>query len=387
MKEKEPFGRAVDIINGAMKGLFAYCILLLAGFRMYQNGKIAFMPFLYALAVPFFVLLVCIYRFMRKDTSARRHAKRFKSMNYVRWGVGMFACSFFLFATADPATNAFPVSVQMCGRYMVGAFGIYLVLVVLLEYVYQQYDYFRNHAGIGKNTLFQLRRMNLIVTVIVAVLMFFVLLFTKETLALWMTEGYLKLLGFLAAAGMIGLKNLESAQLKGGTHVDPDGLSKLTHKIKKARPDSDFPVETVVTILLLIGVLYLLWRLYKTMGANFHMEGDEAQYIPRRVENAFEIVSIKEEKEHIKFGNGNRAKVRRMYYKTMNRRMKKDTMEQVKGKTPAELVQLYAQAGEQEQLQAMSGYYEKARYSNQVCTETDVEAVRKLAEHAGTKQE
>lgn len=383
-REKEHFGWAVDAIGGAMKGLLIYCILLLAGFKLYQSGKGAFRPFLYALAVPLSAVIAWCYN--RKGTAARRHMRRFKSLNYFLWGAGMFACSLFLNAMAEPATDALPISVQTCRRYMTAAFGIYLVLVILLEYVFQQYDYYRNYTGIDKNTFFHLKRMNVIVTVIAAILIFFVVIVSKETFAVWLMKGYLKILGFLVGAGIIGLGKLKSAQNLEGAHVDPGGLSGLTRKIKAA-PDSRFPVSIVVTILLVLAVLYLLWRLYTKLGANYRAGGDEAQYIPRHPQKEFEIMSIREEREHIRFGFGNRAKVRKMYYKTMNRRMKKDNMEQVKGKTPAELAKAYAQAGEQKRFEKMSAYYEKARYAKEECTDEDVEAVRKLTSHAETEKE
>lgn len=427
---KEHFGWAVDAINAAMKGLLVYCVLLLAGFKLYQGGKGAFQPFLYALVVPLFMgcawcyarlegrtfvlshigllgvwmlpacfvkgngVLFCLAGLLAagssavsklyfKDTDKRRHARRFKSLNYFRWGAGIFACSLFLYGMADPVTDAFPISVKTCSRYMTAAFGMYLVLVVMLEYAYQQYDYDRNHAGVDKNTYFHLKRMNVIVTVITAVLIFFVVVFTKETLAVWLTKGYVKILEYLVAAGFMGLSRLQAVYEPEGAQADPGGLSKLKHKIKAA-PDSKFPVSAVVTVLLVLAALYLLWRLYTKLGANYRAGGDEAQYISRRQETGFEVTAIREEREHIRFGNGNRAKIRKLYYKLMNRRMRKEEMEQVKGKTPEELANMYARAGEQERFEEMRVYYEKARYAKEACTDGEVEAARKLAEGAKT---
>lgn len=422
------FGLAVDMIGAAIKGVVLYCVLLLMGFWGYQDGRGRFLPWLYLPIIPFVIALAYIYhkkdggacvgwhvlavllwsmlallaqgnrlawiaagllatggslvnKFIRGDSDTDRHVKRFKLQNHYKWGVCIWALYTILYIQSSRPSAAHPLSQDSCGRYMIAAFIVYLILVVMLDYTYTQYDYFRKRTGVDENTVQQVKRMNVIVAVLVSVLIILSMLCASKTLAAILSKILFFLLGTAAAKGIWWLQELGVRQIDSGVFSvygrKAEGLRKT--KGRMLISENGWKIFFLIGLCVLTAVfIYVLWKIYKNRGANYVIGEDEAEYIPVYKEKKMMFQRFR--KEHAEFEDDNRGKIRRMYYNLMKGRMKGKDMEKARGKTPQELADLYGTPANRAKLRRLTRYYEKARYSDEECEASDVKNVKNLTE-------
>ncbi len=426
--KEERFGLAVDLLGAGMKGLVLYTVLLLTGFWGYQSGTGDFLPLLYGMIIPLTLVFAfiyyrwdgtkcvlghvlalipwmglfwparvnqwsflavgvlaaaesLIYKFVWGDNHQRRYRKRFKMQNYFKWGIMMWVISIILYSQSDLPSEEFPIAPAQCGSWMTAAFVIYLILVVMLKYLFQQYEYFRQHSGMDQNTFRRLKRMNGIVAVLVTVLIVFTMFCTAESFVLFFSKLMTLIYGTAIGGSFWLLTQMETSQYEGGAHVDLGSASDTVRNLKDNPPPSQGHMNIlygIFFVLLAAAVVYVLWKIYKSLGANYQIGEDEAAYIPKYEEKELIVGRVTEERTS--FGNDNRGRIRKAYYRCMNACIDKKNLQAVTGKTPKELAGMYGRPMEGEQLRILTEYYEKARYSDEECMEQDVEKVKELAE-------
>lgn len=422
--QEEWFGLAVEVISGAMKGLALYSALVFFGFIQYQSKTAQFQPWYYFMIVPWMAVAAWLFRrlnggifalsqfgmlalwgvfamfskgmmiymlaagalgvagsliakFWRADTDSRKHIRRFKAQNNLRFGFVICIFGVLSYIDTHPATVDYPIPVSVCAGYIIGAFGIYLVLCVMMRYMYMQYDYFRIRAGMDESIFRQLRRMNGIVAIVSAVVIGLAILLTGQTLAralAWLVE---RGLGYMIGAGLVGLSEIKLKQFTGGNAVIVDEGSGA----RRARSATDITwLKPLMAVILIVLFVYALWKVYKHIGANFAIGSDEAEFITKNGEKEFLVEGIGRESDGMKFGTSNREKIRKYFYRILNRRMKKKDVGHVRSKTSKELVQIYGKPTDRENMQKLADYYKKARYSGEDCTPEDAEQAKRLAD-------
>lgn len=386
MKEKyyhygnEKFSLIVDILGASIKGIFLYTVFLWIDFRLYQGGKGMFTPIQDMLIVPAFVIVFLVGRVLRNSNDGIRYAGRYRSNESFRWGVYMALVLLGHSITSNPRSEHIPVSPKVCGDYMVGAFIVYLVLVVMLRYVFLQYDHYRQKSGMDRHTFRRLRRMNIIVAVLVTILILTAMYFSSETIVkaiMWVLE---HIIGYALAGFFFGLSKLEVKQVLGMDIVEPDYEAKLrfANKYQELKePSGGVSIEMILLVALAVWFVVGLIRLYKKRGANYTLGQDTAEYI-RAEENKLVVSRAEKRQEREQFGNSNREKIRKHYYKTMNSRIDKSEIGEVSVKTTEELRTRYEKRQDGTNLQVMTNIYQKARYSNEVCSNEDVEKVTSI---------
>lgn len=425
--EEKMFGLAVDLLGAAMKGLALYTVLLTTNFWLYQEGGGAFQPVLLGLIVPFMMLLAYIYcrfddgicfdlhmaaglvggitayylfsntfyvimaiviaiadslfqKFVLGDMDSRRYAKRYKMQYYTKWGVIMAIVSIVMSVYSNQPNEGAPISPQVCNYYMIGAFAVYLLLIVLLKYMFLQYNYFRQKESIGNHSYAQMKRMNLIIGVSCALFIGLAVLMLNETIVNLATKMILAVLGGLAGLGIFGLSKIELSKLENGSAV-VDGVTTGEMPVIEARPTSEFPVEGVCMVILIAAVIYSLWKLYKSFAANYKTGSDEAEYIRMEEDKKIRFSTVYSKKQESHFSNNNRGKIRKMYYKDMSARIKQSKCTDIKGKTPRELAESYSIPKNRKQIHEMTDIYRKARYSNEECMSETVNRMRELVKN------
>lgn len=421
--EEEKFGLMVDCLGAVMKGLVLYVALLVINFWMYQDGVGDFQPWLLMTMIPYMVLVAIVYstfdgvrcvglhmtlgaiwvlwglmvltsrlyytgavllglgeslfqKFKLGDWDARRYARRYKMQNYIKWGVIITCFSILLIIYAGEPSKEYPIGVQACINYIILAFAVYLLSMVLFQYMFVQYNYFRQRDSMDQYSYGQLKRMNGIMAVVLILLIGLSVILLNKTIVQLLNKAVATLIGVIIGGGIMGLSNIKLKQTEGGSYVDvPTG----------AAPDvgnnvsSQFPVEEVGTILLIVAVGFLLFRIYKMFGAKYSTEHDEAEYIVPRDEEKRQYFTYKRKKgQENNFDNNNRGRIRKQYYRFMHARMKKSAVGKNRGDTPQELARKYGKPYEGEQLSYMTDIYEKARYSDLDCTDEDVLNMKEL---------
>lgn len=403
-----------------MKGIVFYVALLVANFWMYQEGNGAFQPVLLMSIIPYMTVLsylyskyddaeciilhvltafVCggfgmlvisnriyymaavlaglfdsfVYKFVLGDYDARRYARRFKMQNYMKWGVLIVGLAILMEYEAENKTAAYPVGTDVCDNYIVFAFGLYLLLVVLFRYMFLQYEYFRQRNASAGYTIGQLKRMNGIMAVVVTLLIGIAVLLLNETVVKVVKKAVTTLSGLIMGGAVLGLSNIKTKQTDVANSVNlSDGVGQFA---KNSVTDSRFPVEAVVIIILLVCAVLLLIKIYKNIGANYTMENDEAEYITIKDRNKTDYGMVE-----AVFENNNSGKVRKLYYKQMNPRIDRSETETANKKTPKELAEAYGKAYEQQKLSRITKLYEKVRYSNEECTKEEIGQMKELTE-------
>lgn len=421
---EERFGLAVELVSAAMKGLALYCLLLFVGFMRYQNGKAAFLPWYYMFLLPWTVLLAWLFwkldgmvfilshlvmvmiwaffsylskgmllymllagagmagwsicmKFYRYDSDARRHVRRFKAQSYGRWGLVIALIFLLFYFDTSPVTPQYPISPDRCGSFMIAAFAIYLVLGVMMRYLYMQYDYFRARNGMSENMFRQLKRMNMIVAVVSTVVIAVVSWLAGKTvlkLLLWLVK-----YGLLAFFGLFQIDIKQSGSFVSRKLVIPEeGKGEAIQAVKSHASANTELRETLLAIVLIVLAIYLLWKLYQYVGANFLIGEDEAEFIKNDEEEQLIVEKAGRDRDEVRFGVSNREKIRRYFYRSMNRRMQKKDVKGMRSCTPQELVHVYGTPEDSEDLQKLVTYYEKARYSKEECTSQEVQEAKEL---------
>lgn len=421
--DEAKFGLAVECIGAAIKGLVLYVALVMTNFWMYQEGAGVFQPWLLMTIVPFPVVLCYIYyrwdevvcfglhlaaglvwgifgwfiitnhiyyiaalvlaigeslinKFILGDWEARRYARRYKMQNYIKWGVIMAVLSVVMVKFSNPVSETYPISPSVCGAYMIGAFGVYVLCIVVFRYMFLQYDYFRQRDTLDEYAYRQVKRMDTIIIVVVAVVIGLSVLFVNETIVRLFNKLALTLIGLLVSAGIFGLGNLKTKQYfggKGGVDV-PQGAPAPAKQVA-----NQFPLQGIVLVLAIAILIFLLIKIYKKFMANYSIGKDEAEYIKPEDKSKRIYATLEyEEKPDVQFANNNRGRIRKFYYKYMSTRMRKSKVTNIRGKTPQELAQLYQSPHERGQIQDATELYEKARYSMEECTDEEVTRMKAL---------
>lgn len=374
------FSLIVDVLGSCIKGLFLYTVLLWIDFRRYQNGDGDFTPGFDLWIVPVTAVVVIAVRKFRAKNESRNYAARYKSNESFKWGVYMGLVLIAHSVTSQPRDEAIPISQEVCVNYMVGAFIAYLVLVVMLRYAFLQYDYYRQRAGVKQEVFQRLRRINAVVAVVVTILILTAMYFSSETIVkaiMWVLE---HVIGYGIAGFFFGLSKIEVKQILGMDVATPDYEAQLMvmEKYREAENGSGgIILESIILVGLAAVAVLGLFKLYKNRGANYTIGQETAEYIGKK-EKMAEVPKIEKRKEREQFGNSNREKIRKLYYKKMNSRIRKDELEEVRVKTTEELRNRYEKKQDGTNLEVMTKYYQKARYSNAKCSDEDVQKVTSL---------
>lgn len=422
-REEAKFGLATEFCGAAMKGLVLYCILLMTNFWKYQEGAGDFQPLLTASIVLLPMALSYIYckwkdlsctllhaavtalwcafgaltvsngiyyiiaavvamgeslfqKFFLGDMDARRYARRYKMQNYIKYGVMIAMISMIMLQYSNPVSEQHPISPTTCCGYMVAAFGVYVLSIILYRYMFLQYNYFRQKERVGGYAYRQLKRMNVIMAIVALFLISLAMLLADEGVVKLAEKLLAGIMEILIALGVTGLSKIKTKQLETGSKAVE--VAEGNWKVQKARPAAQIP-DGLIDLVIVLVVGYVLFKIYKRFAANYKTGNDEAEYIRVNDEKEKFFSTIKSTGKETGFSNNNRGKIRKLYYKMINAGIDKSTRSAVQGKTARELTEMFSKPYDRDNARKMTKIYEKARYSQEECTDQDVEEMKELS--------
>jgi len=137
----------------------------------------------------------------------------------------------------------------------------------------------------------------------------------------------------------------------------------------------------IIVTIIIIAVLYIIWKIYKAFLANYHVGSDEAEFIEVKKEKT-EYENTKITKTPVIFGKSNRDKVRKYYYKSVTKKQRKYNIEHYNYNTPKEINKsIPYNPSEKQSMEKMTEIYEKARYSDENIDEKDVLRMKELSDN------
>lgn len=432
------YGREIYLIQTLMRGCFWYALCILTSFHSYQDGRGEFHPFrlllifpvllglwairtfirkrklrvflliaaatllAVALPIPWYLfaveVLLHLFAFYQPEKNLRKFGAFWETWLYWTPGVIVFLLLLFLHMLwTEDGSRQLGVSPSFAAGCMLVAFGVFLALNLINNYMKNFHEYFAGRRNVVEKEAFaRAKRSNYtmisILLVVGAVVMF---LFTFLPLglyqALWKWIRYLfsRILG-IAFSSMDQLGSRYDGDLDVGGDMTPSG----SPDIRVAAESSGVGGQILGIILILgivLGLAWLLIKFFKGVLANYHVGTDTAEFVSRWGEEEELYEKRGNLFFHKKFGNSNREKVRKSYYQTIVKRFGRMPEEKKRsirtGQTPKEWSNLFADSpGDRERLRELTRYYEKARFGKEDSTQEEVEAVQELVAEMGRRK-
>lgn len=425
------FELIIDILHKLIDFQMIYCVLLNVYFIAYQNGKAQFQPILYFLFIIYDAIILMLekfgkftevwklliwelvtgilfififpiqgtkvfiiltiaalimesiwrYRYSYSDVAA--YSMRFRNLNRMIIKGAFIICIFFIHLLSSVSVSSeFSMNAKVCNCYMIFSFAFFIISWIMYKYAFRFYEYYKQGRQADARGKRQLRHVFFLILFVLSVLVLAIIFvfgtFLTPVLNVawnWIVRIALSfLMEYLL--GWDGLSEKEAASSDQG--IGEAGAAVRPEPMFDKSPIMQF-VPFLVTVILVIAVVYLVWKLYKTILANYKIEADEAEFISIKEEKSY--IDREEKGNAIKFGKTNKEKIRKIYINIINKRKRKLDITILPEHTPKEIKTLLAYKEEKEKLaDELTEIYEKARYSNQECTQEDVEKVKALNE-------
>ncbi len=422
---KEFYGRNIHLIQMLMRGCLWYALLILIGYQTFLK-KGQFHPYGTLLIFPVMMVYYLIHTYIKNQKlklglilvfaiallAFTEYPKYFVIAELVlhigygynkqdkeklfglypeRWLYGIPGIVLFLILLilhrmwSDNNLPNLEYLPEHAGRFMVTAWIVYLILYVINGYMKNFYEHFsRYHGEVQREVMDRAKRSNSAMIVILSVCglagMAMVTLVPAGFYQGLLNAGK-KLLALLLG---LFLKNIDSQDKKQiiGRYLGTPGSAPSFGNAVGGGDDQGI-VMYIVQIALIALVIYTVIRIYKKFLVRYHVETDTAEFASPRGETEISYEKKEQKFWGARFGNSNRDKIRKMYYQMIGKRYSKQTgKEQDRisdSHTPKELSQLLSSTGEEKRvLDALTVYYEKARFSDEDCTEEDVETVKNM---------
>lgn len=429
------YNREIYLIQTLMRGCFWYALCILTSFHSYQGGRAGFHPVLLLLVFPVLLALWALRTFLKKrklcvfllivsavimavvlplpwylfaaeallhvftlykgEENLRDFGVFWETWLYWAPGVIVFLLLLLLHMlwTEDISSKA-GVSSSFAAGCMLAAFGVFLVLNLVNNYMKNFHEYFSGRKNVvGKEAFVRARRSNYtmmgILVVVGAVVMF---LFTFLPLGIYQAiwKGIQYLFSHILGLAFSSMDQLGSGN-ESGLGVDGNLAPSGSPDIHTAAESSGMGGQ-ILGIILILGILlaigWFLIKLFKGALASYHAGTDTAEFVSIRGEEE----GLYEKRGtffHKKFGNSNRERIRKSYYQTIVKRFGRMPAEK-KGsirtsQTPKEWSSLFANStNDRERLWELTEYYEKARFGKEDSTPEEAEAVQELVSRMGS---
>lgn len=430
------YSREIYLIQTLMRGCFWYAFCILTSFHFYQNGRGEFHPFRLLLIFPALLGLWAIRTFIRKrklcvflliaaalflavvlpipwylfavetllhlfafyqpEKNLREFGAFWETWMYWTPGVIVFLLLLLLHMLwTEDGSRQVGVSPSFAAGCMLAAFGVFLVLNLINNYMKNFHEYFAGRRNVVEKEAFaRAKRSNYtmisILLVVGAVAMF---LFTFLPLGLyrvlwkWISHVFSRFLG-IALSSMDQLGSGYDGDLNVGGDMAPSGSPDI-HVAAESSGVGGQILGIILILGIVVGLVWLLMKFFKGVLANYHVGTDTAEFVSIWEEEDGLYEKRRNPFFHKKFGNSNREKVRKSYYQTIVKRFgrmpeeKKSSIR--KGQTPKEWSNLFANSSDdRERLRELTRYYEKARFGKEDSTQEEVEAVQELVSRMGS---
>lgn len=425
---KISFEIITDILYIVIKFQFFYCVLLNVYFNGYQNGRGSFQPVLYmslllimlfvywlsgkagntltalgistaagillALWIPiegrkFWFLaasvIAAVSPFIRLQGDGNgdgMYGIRFRKLHRLGyWGFGIILVNILHTITNNRITDTYPLSPRVCQYYMIGSFIIYVTASILIQYTFRFMNYYREAGTIDAKSERQVRRSGLVAGTIILLSVFLVILLSVRPLNVllnFLIPKVLYAVSFCALSLAGRLKELNTLDFNKITETAQSTVSGAA-KVNRIGGAGIPGAPAILALLLLAGSGWLVWRIYKSILANYELGNDKAEFIPIHEKKEIEISDIKKPFYKTIWGNTNNEKIRKNYFRVIKRRMEKVKNHRLKSRTPKELMTVLGKGeADKKNIKKLTQYYEKARYGNEECSEEEVWESKKI---------
>lgn len=421
---KKGFGNIVDIFFNIMVFQVIYCIMLTIDFNRYQNNDNNFQPIKYLSSAILLILIIisekyilelwklalfeivvsaalillvpidgnklvfsagCIFLCARSILKHRfrysfsaSYGDRFRSKNRIWiWIVIMIAAFIYHFFSSDNSGTV--ISSTVCTYYMLTSFAVFVISIIMTKYSFRFYEYFRQEKKEDITTEKQIKYSFAIIfiTAIIAMGVIFIIFGDLFVPVVRLLSNLIQKIIFSLMLSIFKIDLSSDRKINHQFEVAESDFSAIRNQNVRA----DSPIGSVVPailILVVIGaVLFIIWKIYKSILANYKIENDEAEFISIKEDTNYE--EIKESIIRTKYGRTNKEKVRKYYFQEISKRNRKNRKQNLTKKTPSEINLLFYQdRNDNEKLKKMTDIYEKARYSADDISETELNDMKDL---------
>jgi len=421
---KKGFGNMVDVFQSLMVFQVLYCIMLTIDYNRYQNSEDNFQPLKYLSLIILMVLIIvfekylievwklfiaeiltsiilisivpidgskvyfaagCLFLCLRsvikhryRCSSMATYGERFRSKNRTwLWVVLIIAAFLFHFLSSD--NNDKLISPTVCTYYMLVSFAIFVISNVMIRYAFKFYEYYRQELKDDKSTEKQLKHSFMIIFIASLVIMGVIFILFGD-LSVPVVEYIVNVILKIFGSILMSLFGIDISSKRKIKNIQPGGSPGGVF-IKNKRPMNDSPLGLVIVVMLLMAAaLYIIWKIYKSILANYKIGTDEAEFIPIREDNK-NYEDINEKLYKSKYGKTNKEKVRKYYFQEMMKRSKKYNVDILPNQTPSEIKDSLSQSrNDNIKLKGMTEIYEKARYSDEDISENELNKMKDLYE-------
>lgn len=420
---KQPFGKAIDVIGWLIRGILLYYTVIILNFWAYQDGQRNFEPIICAVIIPLsicaglllyveskckFMLGVLSYIVLTAGISAtlsnswpllvwmlvpaadvligKYYSKRKKDYFNTFRQQCLFRCKKCLIplcmipligiVDSKVPTADRPLSFQNCITYMSFAFILYLISMIMLNYMNKQYNYFSCFKVINHNIYQKIKRMNAVVATVTIIILGSIMFVVSETVVSIFTR-MVGILIFLIFGSSISLLNLipfsSIFDLFTLEQVDSSsGIVEVSDLVQKRMFTNEF-FDYIIYALLIVAVIAICIRLldqYKKKVVSYAVEDETSDYITK--EEIRQFYHISGVKHKVSFPNDYNGKIRKIYFRTINKTLTPEEAKEAQKKTVSELTGVLTFDKPEQMEQAVNQCYEKARYSGKMCEEEDL---------------
>lgn len=427
LETKKGFGNIVDICSSIMFLQIVYSALLAFYYVGYQSGKTGFQPLLYlsivilqiivfisekytiemwklslveiisALMLIFAVpiqsktmfaggcIIICIrsiYKHHFRYSGSASYSERYVSSKRDIIKLVIISALFIIHKVTAVKNNEVTIILpQICSYYMLFSLAVFIISMLMKKYAFKFYEYFRQEVSDEKDSRQLKHSMILILSAIIILVSTTFVVFGNLFVPVIKFIGNIILK--IVCSLMLSLFNIDLtadvSNIKRQVEVDSSGGD----FISRARHDSPISslVPMIIVTIIIIAVLYIIWKIYKAFLANYHVGSDEAEFIEVKKEKT-EYENTKITKTPVIFGKSNRDKVRKYYYKSVTKKQRKYNIEHHNYNTPKEINKsIPYNPSEKQSMEKMTEIYEKARYSDENIDEKDVLRMKELSDN------
>lgn len=420
---KKGFGNMVDVFQSITFLQVIYCIMLTIDYNRYQNGNNSFQPLKYLtlfvlmaiiltvekhivemwklvlIEIVFSILIlfisqidgnklvylsgclvICvrsIFKHRYRYSQSLAYSDRFRTQNRNWILVVMIIASFvYHFLSSDNDENI--ISTDVCTYYMLTSFAIFIISIIMTKYSFKFYEYFRQKIQENKSTEKQLKYSVMIIFIATITIMAVIFIVFGDLLVPLIESlfGFIQKIIFSIILSLfeIDLSHKRKVNQQFDVSYSDTGIVKNSDALSKSGLSSIFP--TLLIIIIVGAIIFVIWKIYKNILANYKIGTDEAEFIPLKEESVI-YQEINDKTYRFKYGKNNREKIRKYYFQEIIKR--KDKTGEISNKTPSEINKSLRKK-QNDKLDEMTKMYEKARYSDDDIEDIEVKNMRELYE-------
>lgn len=257
-----------------------------------------------------------------------------------KYGIVLGLVALFAVLEANAPSAEFPISSDRLTTVFYLFFVVYFSLLVLLKYVKMQYVEARKYRVCGSDFVKRQLKVDAIVLTFSLVLFLPSVYVVQNTIFVPLCMLIARLfLGLFNAGVSVVSENLVEKFL---------GLLSMTDKVavvesggtrRMVNTGLNFNVfmvlVVVVVALLAVALILALMKLYKVKGVSYKGEEEEAVYVEEREFVVYDTEKIVFGKQN--FPNDNNGRVRKLYYRYMNNKISRSMLKEAQSSTPLEL--------------------------------------------------